>query len=320
VILSIIIPVYNVEKYVERCIRSCEAQDIASSDFELIIVNDGSKDNSLQIVDNVAKEFDNISIISQPNAGLSAARNTGMRNAQGDYYMFVDSDDWIAENCVGKLVDKLKNENPDCLAICAADFVDGLIKRRQNYHNETPTTGPKLLINGVEHCATFSIWRADFFAKNNLLFYKGILHEDAELIPRAYYLAEKVSYTNDIIYYVFPNPTSITRSVNSRKSFDLVDVVCTHLSEFSITVNDDHKVMFHNMISIFLNNALANIIGASKDQIERLNDDIYCHKTLFEHLAKSNITKYRFEAILFKLFPKHTFQVYKLVQLANNKR
>ena len=116
-LLSIIVPIYNVEKYVEKCIRSCEAQDISKEDYEIVVINDGSPDNSLKIVERIADEFPNIKIISQPNKGLSAARNTGMRNASGDYYMFVDSDEWIAEKWLGKICSKLRTEQPDALAI-----------------------------------------------------------------------------------------------------------------------------------------------------------------------------------------------------------
>ena len=93
-LLPIIIPVYNVEQFVEKCIRSCESQDVAKDRYEIIVVNDGAKDNSLEVVQRVAAEYDNIRVFSQPNAGLSAARNMGMRLAKGEYYMFVDSDDW----------------------------------------------------------------------------------------------------------------------------------------------------------------------------------------------------------------------------------
>ena len=81
--LSIIIPVYNVERYVEKCIRSCEMQDV--TDFELVVVNDGSTDNSLSIVEQVSKEYENIAIITQKNQGLSAARNAGLQVARGEY-------------------------------------------------------------------------------------------------------------------------------------------------------------------------------------------------------------------------------------------
>lgn len=314
-ILSIIIPVYNVEKYVEKCIRSCETQDNPSSEYELICINDGSKDNSLDVVNRVANEFENIRVFSQANAGLSAARNTGMREAKGEYYMFVDSDDWIAENCLAKLIGKLRKERPDALAICAANVINGENNRRQSYPDESPISGRDLLVKGVSPCAPFSIWSADFFRKFNLTFFEGIFHEDSEFTPRAYYLADKVSLTNDIIYYVRQNPNSITRSSNPKKSFDLVNVVCPHLSEFSKCVDARYQYLFHDMISMYLNNALFNIVDTSKENQQRLNEAIYNNRSLFIHLKKSTIFKYRLEYVLFTLFPQNTVQVYKMLKL-----
>ena len=313
-ILSIIIPVYNVEPFVEKCVRSCEAQDVSKDDYEIVVVNDGSKDNSLDVVNNIAKEFTNIRVFSQPNAGLSAARNTGMRESKGEYYMFVDSDDWIAENCLGKLIGKLRCERPDALAICAANVINGEIKRRHSYMDETPISGRNLLVKGVSPCAPFSIWSADFFKKFNLTFFEGILHEDSEFTPRAYYFAEKVSLTNDIIYYVRQNPNSITRSANPKKSFDLVNVVCPHLSDFATIVDARYQYVFHDMISMYLNNALFNIVDASRDNQQILNEAIYNNRSFFIDLKRSTIFKYRLEFVLFTLFPRKSVQVYKMLK------
>ena len=314
-ILSIIIPVYNVEPFVEKCIRSCEAQDVSKDDYEIVVVNDGSKDNSLDVVNRVANEFENIRVFSQANAGLSAARNTGMREAKGEYYMFVDSDDWIAENCLAKLIEKLRMERPDALAICAANVLNGEDKRRQSYPDETPISGRDLLVKGVSPCAPFSIWSADVFKKFKLTFFEGIFHEDSEFTPRAYYLADKVSLTNDIIYYVRQNPNSITRSANPKKSFDLVNVVCPHLSEFSKCVDARYQYLFHDMVSMYLNNALFNIVDTSKDNQQKLNEAIYNNRRLYMHLRRSTIFKYRLEFVLFNLFPRKSVQVYKMLKL-----
>ena len=314
-ILSIIIPVYNVEPFVEKCIRSCEAQDVSKADYEIVVVNDGSKDNSLDVVNRVANEFENIRVFSQANAGLSAARNKGMREAKGDYYMFVDSDDWIDENCLAKLIGKLRKECPDALAICAANVINGENKRRQSYPDETPISGRDLLVKGVSPCAPYSIWSADFFKKFNLTFFEGILHEDSEFTPRAYYFAGKVSLTNDIIYYVRQNPNSICRSANPKKSFDLVNVVCTHLSEFSKSVDTRYQYLYHNMVSLYLNNALSNIVDHSKDNQQKLNEAIFNNRSLFIHLKRATIFKYRLEFVLFSLFPHKTVQVYKMLKL-----
>lgn len=318
-ILSIIIPVYNVEKFVERCIRSCEDQDLPEREFELVVVNDGSPDGSLAIVESLAKEFSNMKIISQENSGLSVARNTGMKNACGEYYMFVDSDDWIAKNCLGKLTTKLKMENPDALAICAANVIDDVPKRRHAYPDETMISGRDLLKMGVSPCAPFAIWKASFLKKYSLEFYRGIFHEDSEFTPRAYYLAEKVSRLNDLVYFVYQNPTSITRSVNSKKSFDLVEVVCVHLSDFSKQVDREYKVVFYDLIGLYLNNAMSAIKEIRREERQRLNLRIAERNYLWNDVRKSSVLKYRIEAYLIGLFKNHPLKVYELMQLFNHK-
>ena len=87
-ILSIIIPVYNVEDYIIKCLNSCVSQDIPLESYEIIAVNDGSKDSSLQKLNQFSKDYSNIRVISQENKGLSGARNTGLREAKGDYIWF----------------------------------------------------------------------------------------------------------------------------------------------------------------------------------------------------------------------------------------
>ena len=168
VFLSIVIPVYNVEKYVEKCIRSCMNQDISPSEYEVICVNDGSKDNSLDVVNRVANDYTNIQIISQTNGGLSAARNTGVKHASGKYIMYVDSDDWIADNCLGKLIQKLKEEKPDALVISVANvFPDGL-KVKQKFTTGLQINGRELLKMKVSPCAQYAIWSSDFLKLHNL--------------------------------------------------------------------------------------------------------------------------------------------------------
>lgn len=317
ILLSIIIPVYNVELFVEKCIRSCETQDINKDEYEIIVVNDGSTDNSLNIVNDLARRFPNIRVFSQSNAGLSAARNKGIQNARGDYIMFVDSDDWIAEKCLGKICSKLKIEQPDALAICAANVKgDGMIERRQVYADVTPMSGYELLKKGVSPCAPFAIWSAKFFKKYELSFFEGIFHEDSEFTPRAYYLADKVSFVNDIIYYVFQNPNSITRTPNPKRAFDLVNVVCTHLSKFCKSiVRKEHRPVFYNLIALYLNNALAYICMADKRQQKLLDDAIFLNEHLILDMQNASSIKYRLEVFLFRVFPKHYVRIYKILKL-----
>lgn len=318
-VLSIIIPAYKVEKYLEKCVRSVMSQDIPFSAYEVIVINDGSPDNSLQVAEALANEFTNLRVISQPNGGLSAARNTGMKNAQGMYYMFLDSDDWIAENCLGKLIRKLEDENPDCLVFSAANVINGVPVRRKSYMDETPIQGKKLMRRGVEPCAPFAIWKASFLKEHNLSFYEGIFHEDSEFTPRAYYYAKKVSLTNDIIYYVYQNPNSITRSVNPKKSFDLVNVVCKRLSEFVSEVDTEDRYIYHNLVALYLNNAMANILRSAKEEQLKLNNCLVQNRAFWRSLIKSTILKYRIEGLLFYMFPKNPFCIYRTLQFFHRK-
>lgn len=309
-ILSIIIPVFNVEKYVERCLVSCINQNISTCDYEIIVINDGSTDNSLDVIERIADQYSNIKVFNQANMGLSVARNVGMSYASGDYFMFVDSDDWISPNCLCSLVKKLNQEKPDALAICAANVINGVPERRMSYVDESPISGCQLLRSGISPCAPFSIWNAAFLKKNNLSFYEGIYHEDSEFTPRAYYLAQKVSFTNELIYFVYQNPNSITRSVNPKKAFDLVNVVCSHLYQFSLNIKDEDKPIFNNLIAMYLNNAMFGILATSKSHQLELNNIISRNRYLYSCIADGTRLKYRIESFLLKIFPRNPLKVY----------
>lgn len=317
-ILSIIIPVYNVEKYLEKCVRSTQVQDIPFSEYEVIIINDGSPDNSLAIAERLAVDLPNVKVYSQKNQGLSAARNTGMCYAKGDYYMFLDSDDWISENCLGSIIKKLRDERPDVLAICACNEYQEGSKIRKIYNDESVISGVQHMLDGIEYCAPFGIWRADFLKTNNLSFFVGIFHEDEEFTPRAYYKAKKVSRLGKLVYHVFQNPKSITRSFNPKKGFDLIQVVCPHLSSFcEEVIESECRDLLNTRISLLFNNGLNSCKDADAEIIDRLNLLCYEKRNLFVHLIHSSKLKYRVEGILFSIFPKHIMSIYRFIQKFN---
>ena len=108
-IISVIVPVYNVEKYLNRCIDSILAQTF--SDFELLLIDDGSKDKSGEICDQYAEKDDRIKVLHKENGGASAARNTGIDHAVGEYIMFADSDDYIGRNMLESLLGLIERQN-----------------------------------------------------------------------------------------------------------------------------------------------------------------------------------------------------------------
>ena len=112
--LSIIVPVYNVEGYIEKCLSSLVTQDILMNDYEIIVINDGSTDNSLTFVEKFANGFSCIKVYSQHNQGLGSARNTGIRHSTGHYLMFVDGDDFVEPN-LGSVIKRAKEMDLDVL-------------------------------------------------------------------------------------------------------------------------------------------------------------------------------------------------------------
>ena len=317
--ISIIIPCYNAQPYIEKCLRSCTEQDIPYSQYEIIVVNDGSKDNSLEIIKQVALEYPNIRILSQKNAGLSAARNKGFSLAIGDYVWFIDSDDWIKANSLKIITAFLSKKDIDGLVICAANIVNGNAIRRQDYskiHNNH-YSGLELFKKGyMDVCVPFTIYRRAFLLENSLRFMDGIFHEDSEFSPRAYFYAKRIAILNEVIYYVNMNPFSITRTVNPKKAFDYIKVAKS-LSEFSQIVPSESKYRYNDFISMIINNSLFNSYKMDIDSIHKLNFNFYLNRYIFKHLKQSSLTKYRFEGILFHLCPRHCVQIYKFIQCMN---
>ena len=250
--LSIIVPVYNVEQYLEKCLQSCLSQDIPHNEYEIIVVNDGSPDGSLAIAERIAATSSNITIISQKNGGLSVARNTGMSVAKGDYIWFVDSDDWIETNCLKQLTDTLYNEQLDALVINRILVVDGVLKNSQpNALTDTILSGKEFLKRTMVNCvAQYTIYNHTLLKKNNLLFKEGIYHEDAEFTPRAYYFVEKMAIKNYQFYYKIFNSTSITHKVNPKKGFDLIKVACSLFAFQQGIQNEDNSYYNKYILSV----------------------------------------------------------------------
>lgn len=315
--LSIIIPVFNVEKYIEKCIISCCTQNIPKNEYEIIIINDGSTDNSLNILNHLSLEIPNITIFSQINKGLSAARNQGLLIAKGEYVWFIDSDDWIIHNCLKTVCELCYNNKLDVLAINAANAPsDNSLKRiRLNNCNSNIIDGKKYLLeNNIQLCAPFYIIKRSLLIEKNLLFFEGILHEDIEYTPRLLYYTDRLLFLDKILYFVYQNPNSITRSINPKKSFDLI-IVCSKLSEFSDKIEIRYKIKISNIISTAINNALFNSYKMDKSTIYLLNNVLYENKKIFYHLISSSLIKYKIEGILFLMIPKQYTKIYSLMRL-----
>ena len=314
--LSIIIPVYNVERYVEKCIRSCETQD--ATDFELVVVNDGSTDNSLAIVEQVSKEFENITIITQKNQGLSAARNAGLQVARGEYVWFVDSDDWIESNCLGRITKKLK------------DGLDILQLQYRNAYEDASlnSDGPYVIIDGIKSGkevtihgglpapAPFSIYKSDFLRKHGLKFKIGIYHEDSELKPKITYLAERIASDTEVSYnYLQRTSGSITSKFRLKNGIDIIYVM-NSLMDFVKQQQMDKPCTeaFYRQVGLCMNTLLFGYRQLSKSDQSGLYKALTSQKHLFRAMIKSKNLKYQLEGVAFCLSLKLGFFLHKMIR------
>lgn len=231
-VLSIIVPVYNVEAYLQKCVDSLLNQDLPEADYEIILVDDGSKDNSGQLCDILAATNSNIRVIHQPNKGLGAARNTGIAAAYGTYVQFVDSDDYLCPNVLGGIVHQLENQALDILRINYQNV-------RQNGEVFEPNKYSKPFDNYSEDVCDglsflnerlgFACYAVQFVCRASLLkhegngFREGILYEDAEWAPRILLQAKRVASCPTMVYNYLYRPNSITRNSDAdrkRKSVE----------------------------------------------------------------------------------------------------
>lgn len=220
--VSVIVPIYNVEIYLARCLDSLINQTL--EDIEIICVNDGSTDNSTQILEDYAKKDNRIKIITQVNSGLSEARNTGVRNSSGDYIGFVDSDDYVDSDYFEKLYIAASDNNADIA--CA-----GIIREGKKYKKvfleyksiETANSfkGKCELVNGVNHSYAWDkIYKRESLISNNLEFIRGMLFEDRPFVADAYEKMGTLVTVPGVYYHYWINQNSIVKTPTDRSRAD----------------------------------------------------------------------------------------------------
>lgn len=244
--LSILVPVYNVEKYVIRCINSLLEQDIKSDDYEIIVVDDGSTDNSLSIINDKYKTENNVHIFSKPNGGLSSARNFALAKAQGKYIMHVDSDDFLESNVLGKLVKIAETNSLDLLFFLIRFYPSDRIGNQQPFDKSKVYTGNYILLNGMKVSSVWSnIYSHDFLKRVGINFYDKISHQDIEYNYRLYPFAQRIMFSDTLVYNYFIEGESISRTINvDKKLKNLEDnlIVARNIKVFADTSNISDSV------------------------------------------------------------------------------
>lgn len=224
--LSIIIPVYNVENYLRRCLDSAIRPGLEG--YEIIIVNDGSTDSSPEVASEYAVRYSGlVSLISTPNGGLGHARNTGIDAAQGEYLLFLDSDDSLSESAVEEALEALEAG----FDIGIFDFVSINEQGRQlKYTKGCPREGtfaldeyPELLFLPPNACG--KLWRRSLFTENGIKFPDRMWFEDLATSPRLYLKAEKIQAIARPWYNYLLRPGSITNSANIERNLEIISAV-----------------------------------------------------------------------------------------------
>lgn len=233
-LLSIIIPVYNVEDYIRQCIDSILTQTYR--EFEIILVDDGSIDKCSSICDEYALADGRVKVIHKENGGLSDARNTGIHKALGEYLLFIDGDDFIEKNSLEKIVKAFKSESyPDILFLNALLYYnDGRIlqygnKLKNEYFNgkSKDFVLKQLSSRGQFHVsACLKAVKRTLILKNHIFFEKGIVGEDVDYSIKLYLIADTYSYLDIIYYYYRQERTgSIMASNDSKRFYDLMYII-----------------------------------------------------------------------------------------------
>lgn len=243
--ISVIIPAYNVEAYIERCVRSVLACGrYWGSEAEILIVNDGSTDGTETICRRLGEEHPCIRMITQENGGLSAARNTGMREAGGRYLLFLDGDDELEPETLKTLYDTMEAESLDALFFGAVtiDEPSGKVHVENDYNRPGLTkevmTGEQLFCEMVKSrnyigCAVLYMVRRALCEEQGLKFVPRLIHEDQAFTPQVLFGAKRAAYRNHLFYRRYNREGSIMRSVSSASEVEHYYRVVKELEQFA---------------------------------------------------------------------------------------
>lgn len=319
--LSIIVPIYNVEQYVRACIESIYQQGLDEDRFEVILVNDGTKDKSMEVIADIIQQHKNITVINQENQGLSMARNNGMAIARGEYLLMPDSDDLLIENSLSRLLDLALEEEVDLLVADFLEMNNDLITSSSSYVQQnrfefTKKSGIQLFVEDLNpnQCYVWrTLYKRSYILENNLKFVPGIRYQDVPFTHEAYIKANNCIKTSWLLnIYRKDRPGAATHSFNFKKAKD-----------FCVAIRETWK--------------LRKIKGLPPMVVQKLKDDVYTSfSTLLYHtlhtiknpidqhevikylnqevpdLYFTNGRKQRIETILFKFKPSLFLSIRRL--------
>lgn len=258
ILLSIIIPIYNLEKYISYCIDSIVSQ--VNKNVEIILIDDGSKDKSREICNKYCQKYNYIKYFYQENAGVSVARNNGLKKAIGEYILFVDGDDWIIENSIPEIIDKIKKNKE--IDIITGDFV----KSKNNKIEKKKRKKEKKLINLIKYdypqnliklfktnnfnpSLCCNVIKRKCFFDNNIFLDKNVKYtEDMDCTIQLFLKAKKIDSIEKSFYVYRQNQMSATHSYNLKRVDDTMDFVTKWLKDIKEIKSDELEKYLFNFV------------------------------------------------------------------------
>lgn len=301
--LSIIIPVYNAENYLEECLDSCLTQNLPSEEYEIICVNDGSTDSSGEILRRFAAKHSNVQLIEQENGGISRARNAGLDAAQGDYVWFVDSDDYIWNNCLAKLHEKVLCSCADKLVFDYYEFEDALTDAQYASAKNGTLPHATRMHGSVIWDALF---RRSFLLANNIRFCDDITVYGEDFLFRYQFnhCTPNVVAISDIYYFYRRNNSSVTRSKSTEAKQKyiystykiaqiLIDYVLKNIQLLQSNCTDHHEICLSIMPDVREITIAAKLPKKMRREImDRLSANnlfpFWCYRRIRDWFPKKN--------------------------------
>jgi len=296
--LSIVIPVYNSARYLDDCLQSLLNQDIEPGEYEILCINDGSQDNSLEILNRYAKSYSNIIVIDQNNAGHSAARNTGLNAAVGKYVWFVDSDDFVDENSLLPIVTCMEKNGIDFLTI-------GLSNVSNEAHFISANKKNEISFDRQPHnfaCSGNRIFLRDILTQNDIVWSNEVYSlDDVLFLFYVQLYAKNKVYTGSIFYHYRESPNSITRTKSRENTIKHINALRKLIENFQ-----------KELLKQKTNSADVSVIKNINDRISlsvksMLFDAVFVYnynerKKLLQELKLDNF--YPYKLIAYDLIPK----------------
>lgn len=223
--ISVIVPVYNVEAYVEKCLRSVLGQTFR--DFEIVAVDDGSRDKSGEICQRLAREDGRIRVVHQENQGLGGARNTGIREAKGQWLLFPDSDDWLEPEALERAYNAAQKHDAD-MAVFAFQTVNEGGQVLGTFRESLPFDTPLVPEDQRDMlfaapCAWNKLYRAELFQKTGVLYPPRVWYEDVRTTPKLMAACRQVVFIDYVGYNYLQRAGSIMSSINLERNVEIVE-------------------------------------------------------------------------------------------------